>query len=52
MLRRIADYLERTRTLKRTVHLALVYLFIILAVAAGVIGFMFTVIVPTFAEMF
>ena len=52
VLRRIAEYLERTRALKRTVQLALVYPFIILAVAAGAIGFMLTVIVPTFAEMF
>jgi type IV pilus assembly protein PilC len=52
VLRRMADYLERTEELHRSVRLALIYPGLIVAVAAGAIGFMLTVIVPTFAEMF
>lgn len=52
VLRRIADYLERSEALRRKVRLALVYPGLIVAVAGGAIGFMLTVIVPTFAEMF
>jgi len=52
VLRRMADYLERTEELRRSVRLALIYPGLIVAVAVGAIGFMLTVIVPTFAEMF
>lgn len=52
VLERVADYLERTEALRRKVRLALVYPAMIVAVAVGAVGFMLTVIVPTFADMF
>lgn len=52
VLRRMADYLERMHALQRKVRLALVYPSMIVVIAIGAVGFMLTVIVPTFADMF
>lgn len=52
VLRRVAAYLERSRALRRKVRLAMAYPGLIVTVAGGAVGFMLTVVVPTFAEMF
>lgn len=52
VLERVADHLERSTELRRRVRLAMLYPAMILAVAAGAVGFMLTVIVPTFSDMF
>lgn len=52
ILRRLAEHVERTYALRRSVRLALVYPGAILAVAVLVVGFMLGAVVPMFAAMF
>jgi type IV pilus assembly protein PilC len=52
ILQRLADFLERSETLKRKVRGAMVYPAIVIVVAVSIVTFLILKIVPTFEEMF
>jgi type IV pilus assembly protein PilC len=52
ILRRLSSYIERTAALKRKIKAAMFYPSAIIAVAALVVIFMLTFVIPTFAAMF
>lgn len=52
VLDRLAGHLESAHALRRKLRLALVYPALVIAVAAGAVVFLLTVVVPTFADLF
>ncbi|MCD6599098.1 MAG: type II secretion system F family protein [Dehalococcoidia bacterium] len=52
VLRRAADYLQRTAATQKSVKNALLYPFIVLIVAIAVIGVLVAFVLPTFANMY
>jgi type IV pilus assembly protein PilC len=52
ILQRLADFMERSESLKRKVRGAMVYPIIVILVASGILTFLILKIVPTFEEMF
>ncbi|MCK4947386.1 MAG: type II secretion system F family protein [Candidatus Aureabacteria bacterium] len=52
VLNRVADFMEKSEKLKSKVKAAMIYPAFVIAVAVGVLGFLITVIVPKFADMF
>ena len=52
ILQRLADFMERSESLKRKVRGAMVYPVIVIMVAVGILTFIILKIVPTFEEMF
>lgn len=52
ILQRLADFMERSETLKRKVRSAMVYPIIVIITAIAIVTFLILKIVPTFEEMF
>ncbi len=52
VLRRLADYLEKSRELKNTVTTAMIYPAILVIMALGSVFLLLTFVVPQFTEMF
>ena len=52
ILQRLADFMERSETLKRKVRSAMVYPIIVIVVAVVIVTFLIVKIVPTFESMF
>jgi type IV pilus assembly protein PilC len=52
ILRRLADFMERSESLKKKVKGAMIYPVVVVLVAIGILTFIIMKIVPTFAEMF
>jgi type IV pilus assembly protein PilC len=52
ILRRLADFMERSESLKKKVKGAMIYPIVVILVAIGILTFIIMKIVPTFAEMF
>ncbi|QDU93034.1 type II secretion system F family protein [Lignipirellula cremea] len=52
ILRRLAEFMERAQTLKKTVQGAMIYPVVVVLVAVGILTFIMIGIVPTFNKMF
>ncbi len=52
ILRRLAEFMERSESLKKKVQGAMIYPIIVILVAVGILTFIMIKIVPVFAKMF
>jgi len=52
ILQRLADFMERSESLKRKVRGAMIYPIVVILVAVGILTFIMIKIVPTFEDMF
>jgi len=52
VLNRLAIFMERRQALKRKVRGALIYPIAVIVIAAGIVGFLLTYVVPVFADIF
>src|SRR6185503_3687944 len=52
ILRRLAEFMERSQSLKKKVQGAMIYPVVVVLVAVGILTFIMLKIVPTFTKMF
>lgn len=52
VLVRLAEFMEKSERIRRKVRSAMIYPIVVLVVAVGILGFLLTRIIPSFAEIF